>query len=190
MGLPYGAEVRDASVDRQLLGHEHSLVWRPNCWRLVSASEIKMKKTDVTAAEARELLDSNAGYVYLDVRSVPEFEAGRPAGAINIPIAEPNPVTGQMEFNLSFLHVVEAKIPHGAKVIVGCKSGGRSASACEILRGEGYINVMNMLGGFGGVAGRGGEIIEPGWTTAGYPVEEGDGGERSYKSLSKTEPHP
>ncbi len=153
-----------------------------------SAPEMMMSKTEVTAEEARQLLDSNGGYIYLDVRSVPEFEAGRPAGAMNIPIAEPNPATGQMEFNPRFLHVIETKIPHDAKVIVGCKSGGRSARACDILRGEGYSNVMNMLGGFGGVAGPNGEIIEPGWSTAGYPIERGEGGERSYKSLSAIEP--
>lgn len=147
-----------------------------------------MNKTDVTAEEARRLLNSNSGYIYLDVRSVPEFEAGRPPGAINIPIVEPNTATGQMEFNPNFVHVVDMKIPHDAKVIVGCKSGGRSAMACEILRREGYSNVMNMLGGLGGVIGRDGEVVEPGWSRSGYPVETGEAGERSYKSLSNTEP--
>jgi rhodanese-related sulfurtransferase len=30
----------------------------------------------ITPEEAKELLDSNSGYVYLDVRTVPEFDAG------------------------------------------------------------------------------------------------------------------
>ena len=149
-----------------------------------------MDKADVTPEQARKLLDANNGYIYLDVRSVPEFEAGRPPGAINIPISEPNSSTGQMEPNPNFLLVVESKIPHDAKVIVGCKSGGRSARACDILRGEGYTNVVNMAGGFGGVPGPGGQMVEPGWSTSGYPVEKGDAGERSYQSISKTEPRP
>jgi rhodanese-related sulfurtransferase len=152
--------------------------------------DVAMGKTDVTPEEAKKLLDGNNGYIYLDVRSVPEFEAGRPPEALNIPIAEPDPSTGQMEFNANFLRVVDLRIPHDAKVIVGCKSGRRSAQACELLRGEGYTNVVNMIGGFGGVTGPGGQIVEPGWSTFGFPIEKGDAGERSYKSLLDTEPHP
>lgn len=143
-----------------------------------------MRKTEVTPDEAKRLLEGHDGYIYLDVRSVPEFEEGRPPGAINIPIAEPDATTGQMELNPEFLHVVQLRIPHDAKVIVGCRSGGRSARACDILRDKGYTNVVNMVGGFGGVAGPGGQIVEPGWSTSGYPVEKGDAGERSYKSAA------
>jgi rhodanese-related sulfurtransferase len=156
----------------------------------IATTEKKMSEHDVTPEQARKLLDAGAGYIYLDVRTPSEFEDGRPVGAINIPIAERDPATGQMEFNANFLHVMESKIPHDAKVIVGCKSGGRSARACDILRDEGYSNVVNMVGGFGGVAGPGGQIMEPGWATSGYPVEKGDAGERSYNSLSKTESRP
>ena len=148
-----------------------------------------MNKSDVTAQEAQELLDSNSGYIYLDVRSVSEFEAGRPPGAINIPIAEPD-ATGQMAINPNFVQSVDAKIPRDAKVIVGCKSGGRSAMACEIMRGAGYYRVMNMLGGFGGVTGRDGEIVEPGWSTSGYPIEKGEGPDQNYKSFCQTPPRP
>lgn len=147
-----------------------------------------MAQTEITPGEAKRLLDANDGYIYLDVRSVREFEAGRPPGAINIPISEINPSTGQIEFNTNFLLVVNLKIPHSAKVIVGCQVGGRSARACEILRAEGYTNVVNMLGGFGGVPGPGGQIAEPGWSTSGYPIEKGDAGERSYQSISGTVP--
>ena len=135
-----------------------------------------MSKIDVTPEEAKTLLDTNKGYVFLDVRSVSEFEAGRPPGAINIPIAEPDPATGQMEYNSNFLQIVGLKIPRDAKVIVGCRSGGRSAHACDLLRREGYGNVVNMVGGFGGVPGPGGQVVEPGWSTLGYPIERGDAG--------------
>ncbi len=39
----------------------------------------------ITPEQAKELLDSNQGYVYLDVRTVPEFEAGHVPGAKNVP---------------------------------------------------------------------------------------------------------
>jgi rhodanese-related sulfurtransferase len=39
----------------------------------------------VSPQEAKDLMDKE-GYVYVDVRSIPEFEAGHPAGAFNVPI--------------------------------------------------------------------------------------------------------
>jgi rhodanese-related sulfurtransferase len=139
---------------------------------------------EITPAEAKKLLDENNGYVYLDVRSVAEFLAGHAPGAMNIPIAEPNPATGQMEPNPDFLSVVEATIPRDAKLIVGCKSGGRSARACGILDRAGYTNPHNLVGGFGGAVDPAGEIVAKGWSMLGYPVERGEGGERGYKSLA------
>ena len=35
----------------------------------------------ITPEQAKELLDSNQGYIYLDVRIVPEFEAGHRPGS-------------------------------------------------------------------------------------------------------------
>ncbi len=139
---------------------------------------------EITPAEAKKLLDANAGYVYLDVRSVAEFVAGHAPGAMNIPIAEPNPATGQMEPNPDFLSVVEATIPRDAKLIVGCKSGGRSVRACGMLLRADYTSPHNMVGGFGGAVGPDGTVTTKGWSMLGYPVERGDGGERSYKSVS------
>ncbi|HXM94731.1 MAG TPA: rhodanese-like domain-containing protein [Candidatus Dormibacteraeota bacterium] len=33
--------------------------------------------------QTKELLDSNAGYIYLDVRTVPEFDAGHVPGFVS-----------------------------------------------------------------------------------------------------------
>ena len=41
----------------------------------------------ISPEEARDLMDKE-GYVYLDVRSVPEFAAGHPTGAYNIPLLD------------------------------------------------------------------------------------------------------
>ena len=38
----------------------------------------------VTPTEAAALV--NEGWIYLDVRSIPEFELGHPAGAVNVPL--------------------------------------------------------------------------------------------------------
>lgn len=135
-----------------------------------------MTLPELTPTEAKKLLDQNAGYVYLDVRSLPEFVAGHVPGAMNIPIAEPNPATGKLDPNPGFLSAVETMIPRAAKLIVGCKSGGRSTKACAALQQAGYLHVHNMIGGFSGATDAKGAVICKGWSMLGFPVERGDGG--------------
>jgi hypothetical protein len=53
------------------------------------------------------------GYVYLDVRSVPEFAAGHPTGAYNIPLLDMGP--GGMAPNPDFLAVVQKSFPRDAR---------------------------------------------------------------------------
>ena len=75
----------------------------------------------VSPAEARDLIDKQ-GYVYVDVRSVPEFAAGHPQGAYNVPLMNMGP--GGMSPNPDFMTVM-ATFPKDAKLVVGCKAGGR-----------------------------------------------------------------
>ncbi|MGC4070463.1 MAG: rhodanese-like domain-containing protein [Polyangiaceae bacterium] len=91
----------------------------------------------VTPEEAKALLDE--GYVYLDVRSEPEFEAGHPPKAINVPLQ--HAAAGGMVPNDDFLAVVEANLAKDARVVIGCKAGGRSRRAAEILSAAGYENL-------------------------------------------------
>ncbi len=142
-----------------------------------------MSITQVTPEEAKRLLDSG-GYVYLDVRTVPEFVAGHPPSAYNVPVAEPNPATGQMEVNPRFLSVVQGALPPGTALVVGCRTGGRSAMACEMLADVGYKNLRNMEGGFAGTTDSTGQIVQEGWSTLGQPIERGDGGKKSYATLT------
>jgi rhodanese-related sulfurtransferase len=44
----------------------------------------------ITPEQTKEPLDSNQDYIYLDVRTVPEFEAGHVPGAKNVPVVEPD----------------------------------------------------------------------------------------------------
>ena len=138
---------------------------------------------EVSPQQAYELMQSNAEIIYLDVRSVPEFEAGHPQGAINIPLLHFAPGLG-MSPNEDFPAVVEANLPKEATIIVGCKSGGRSANACQIMSQIGYRDVTNMRGGFGGAADMSGRVIEPGWAMLELPVsiEAADGAD--YQSLA------
>ena len=51
------------------------------------------------------------GYAYLDVRSVPEFAQGHPAGAYNVPIIHMGPAGNQP--NARFLEVIERRFAEG-----------------------------------------------------------------------------
>ena len=138
---------------------------------------------EITPQEAHDLMQSDDKYTYLDVRSVPEFEAGHPAGAINIPIMHFNPGAG-MTPNQDFMAVVEANIPKDARLVIGCKSGGRSARACELLERAGYTNVANVRGGFSGAVDNFGRLVEPGWSMLNLPVSTEADDKARYEELA------
>lgn len=133
---------------------------------------------DVEPREAHDLM--RRGSVYLDVRTVEEFEQGHPPGAFNIPAFVRGP--RGMEPNPEFVGVVRRHFPEDVHFLVGCASGRRSSMACELLRAAGYTNLTNVVGGFGGVRDEQGHLITPGWRDEGLPVSTSDEG-RDYASL-------
>ncbi len=141
---------------------------------------------NISPQEAKDLLESDQGYVYVDVRSEFEFEQGRPAAAINIPIKQMNQSSQMLEDNPDFLEVLEANFPVDAKLIIGCAAGPRSAEACRILAQQGYQDLSNVEGGFGGMRDMAGTVIKEGWMQVGFPVESGTGGAQSYSALKKS----
>ena len=46
-----------------------------------------MSFANVSVREARD--KQREGYIYVDVRSIPEFEQGHPEGAVNVPLHPP-----------------------------------------------------------------------------------------------------
>jgi len=139
----------------------------------------------VTPVEAKKLLEGDEGYIYLDVRTPEEFAAGRPKGAINIPVFFIDTQANTKSLNEAFLDVVAAHIAKDAKVIVGCRSGARSAVAQKILDEAGYKHTVNMLGGFSGKKDSNGEVLVAGWSVLDYPIEKGDAGASGYDELKK-----
>jgi rhodanese-related sulfurtransferase len=134
----------------------------------------------ISPAEARDLIDTQ-GYVYVDVRSVPEFAAGHPQGAYNVPLMNMGP--GGMAPNPDFISVM-ATFPKDARLIVGCKAGGRSARAAAMLESAGYTNVIDQRAGFEGAPDPAtGRIGEPGWRPAGLPVTASAMPDRTYGAL-------
>lgn len=135
-----------------------------------------MSYRNVSPTEAKELLAGDAGAIYIDVRSIPEYESGHPAGAFNIPILHRHAVG--MVPNPDFVRVVQAHFAADAKLLVGCQSGARSMRACEALATAGFVDVANVTAGFGG------SRTERGWQALGFPVEFGAGDDKAYAALS------
>lgn len=125
----------------------------------------------ISPKEAHELMQQ--GYVYVDVRSEPEYEASHPTGAVNIPVMHRGPVG--MSPNPQFVAAFRAAFPDpdAAKVILGCAGGNRSMRAAEILEREGYDELVEQRAGFAGARDMGGRVLEPGWQEAGLPCESG-----------------
>lgn len=127
----------------------------------------------VSPAEAASLMEQD-GWLYLDVRSVPEFDAGHPEGAYNIPLLHMQGPS--LVANTSFVDECRAAFQADAKLVVGCKSGGRSLQAASMLQAAGFTSVVDQRAGFDG----GGE---PGWRHAGLPVARQARASRSYAEL-------
>jgi rhodanese-related sulfurtransferase len=138
---------------------------------------------EVTPQQANDILTKDPTAVYIDVRTEGEFANGHPQGAVNIPVAFPDPARG-MVVNSDFIRVVEANFPREKKIILGCQAGPRSTSAANMLQQAGFQDVSNLLGGFGGMRDPTGKMSAPGWASSGLPVSNDNGEGVSYKSLS------
>ena len=89
----------------------------------------------ITGAEVKALMDSESGYVILDVREQYEYDEGHIPGALLVPYGE-------------IADRAENELPDKDQLIlVYCRSGRRSKIAAEELVKLGYTNVKE----FGGI---------------------------------------
>ncbi len=135
-----------------------------------------MSVTRVSPEQALELMRAE-GFSYLDVRSVPEFDQGHPAGAYNVPLLHMGPRGA--EPNARFLEVVRKRFAKDAKLVVGCKTNGRSSQAAAILEQEGFSNLAIQAAGFSGSP-----PVDPGWGPKGLPASQVAEAGRSWAELS------
>ena len=133
----------------------------------------------VSPSEVKALVDQ--GFTYVDVRSEPEFAAGHPAGAVNVPIALAS--GGGMVPNPDFVRAVDATFGKDAKLVVGCLAGGRSLRAAQALIAAGFTSVVDQRAGWGGARDAFGGLSEPGWAAAGLPVEQGEPDGRTWADV-------
>jgi rhodanese-related sulfurtransferase len=137
-----------------------------------------MSVRDLDAHQAQALLER--GYRFLDVRTVQEFELGHVPGAFNVPVQHAE--GDLLSNNPQFLAVTQLAFALDTPLIVGCHAIGRTDRACDELQAAGYQNLARLTQGWDGRRDAFGRLL-PGWSRLGLPVELGDGGERSYRSL-------
>lgn len=101
----------------------------------------------VDAVDARTWLDSGAA-IAVDVREIAEWQAGRIAGALHIPM-------GDLEGRVR-------ELPHEQRLIIVCRSGARSHMVTRALANVGY-DAFNLSGGMDA------------WVRTGGPIEPADG---------------
>jgi len=135
----------------------------------------------VTPPEAAKLIAE--GWTYVDVRSIPEFVDGHPAGAYNVPILHLQPGRG-MSPNHDFERVMAKHFPKEAQLVVGCRAGPRSYRAAEMLMAAGYTSVVDMRGGWDGERDAAGRVALAGWRDTGLPSEKAAQAGRSYEDLT------
>ena len=90
---------------------------------------------NITAEEAKKIMDTESEYVILDVRTEEEFAQGHIPGAMLIP-------------DYAIREEAESSLPDkDALILVYCRSGRRSKNAAQILAELGYTNIRE----FGGI---------------------------------------
>jgi rhodanese-related sulfurtransferase len=90
---------------------------------------------NITAQQAKELMDTQTGYIILDTRTQEEYDSGHIPGAILIPYDE---VLEKAEGILT---------DKDQLILVYCRSGRRSKLAANDLVSLGYTNIKE----FGGI---------------------------------------
>ena len=100
---------------------------------LVAAAKSKIQ--EVTLYQSYSAF-ANAAFI-LDVREPEEYAAGHLANSIIIP-------RGLLEFKLAAMPEIEAD----SKVVIYCKTSGRSALAALTMKEMSYNNISSIEGGF------------------------------------------
>ena len=90
---------------------------------------------NITAEEARQIMDSEEGYIILDVRTQEEYDQGHIPGAI---VISHEKISEKAE---------EVLTDKDQLILVYCRSGRRSKIAAEALVELGYTNIKE----FGGI---------------------------------------
>lgn len=97
----------------------------------------------ISMSEAADMMETETGYILLDVRTQAEFEEKHIPGAICIP----NETIGS--------EAPEGLPDKDQLILVYCRSGSRSKQAAQKLADQGYTNIVE----FGGINDWTGETV-------------------------------
>ena len=92
---------------------------------------------DLTQEDWKSQMEADADAVLLDVRTPEEFEAGHIPNAKLLDIRQPE----------TFVAGIQA-LDGSQSYYVYCRSGARSAQACQLMKQMGIDQAFNLLGGF------------------------------------------
>ncbi len=139
----------------------------------------------ITSSEAFDEIQSEGNEIlFLDVRTRSEIAVvGMPTVAdANVPymfMAEPMIWSDdwgnfEMTSNQNFLNAVKQRLEEKGlgqddKVFLMCRSGGRSASAADLLTKAGFTNVYSVVDGYEGDTAKNGKRILNGWKNSNLP---------------------
>ena len=99
-------------------------------------SEALAKAPHISTEQLSGYLSSKQDFVLLDVRTEEEYQAGHIQGAQWFP-------RGKLEY-----YIQERIEDPDSKIVLYCRTGGRSALATLTLKDMGYSNVVDLDGGF------------------------------------------
>ncbi|GAW93021.1 rhodanese-like domain-containing protein [Calderihabitans maritimus] len=101
-------------------------------WSLAGCSGVSSYR-NVTAEEAKKLMEASPELVIIDVRTPYEYQQGHIKGSLLIPVAE---LPKHLE-----------KLDPEQKILLVCATGSRSAAAARMLAEKGYKKVYNLSQG-------------------------------------------
>lgn len=104
-------------------------------YRLAASSQAKEGYESISPEQARELL-SDEGAIFLDVRTPEEIAAGSIDKAV------------QIDVMASGFSTKVDKLDKTKTYVVYCRSGRRSANACNIMSKKGFGKLHNLKGGY------------------------------------------
>jgi rhodanese-related sulfurtransferase len=100
------------------------------------SSEAKSKAPHISSQQLAGYLTGERTYFLLDVRTEAVYEAGHIQGAQWFP-------RGKLEY-----YIQELIKNSDSKIVLYCRTGGRSALAALTLKDMGYTDVVDLEGGF------------------------------------------
>ena len=100
-----------------------------------SETQSEAVSKDISIDESKKIINDGEVTLILDVRNEDEFAEGHLKNAIQIPVKE-------LKENLSDIEKFKDEL-----VLVYCRSGKRSAEAVDILKENGFKNLVHMKDG-------------------------------------------